>query len=155
MKNIISSQKITDTELKKIYEISEGFPLILTQIASYINDSFLYNDDFQFNQYIKQYEKLLRQPFPDDFQTQNKRTTYVTLKLNIERIKSDESKQLFLILFYLDRSNVDLKILQLMFDENTVIRSLRELKKFSLINLYTDPEDSKANGKLTGNFWCF
>lgn len=117
----------------EIYNKFGGFPLVLTQVASCVNDNLVHSFDFQFNDFIQQYENLLKNPFPDDFLTPNKQTAFAAVSLNIDRIKSEDSKRLLIYLTYLNKSKIDLKLLKTIFNNDILFSSLRELKKFSLI----------------------
>lgn len=139
--DIVKEGNIKADTLKELCGLCGGLPLALSQAAATIKDNITYNADEEYlYKYVHQFRYMLSQPFPDDFHTINRKTAYITIKINIDKLQNNESKRVLQFCMHVNPTKIDLNIFRCAFEQNQLLTALRELKKYSLIC-----EDISAN----------
>lgn len=160
---IIEDSLLLDNEelhilIEELCDLLQGLPIALTHAASWIKDEASANKRINprlrklktfdsstapsvqlyiqsITKYIEKYRQILDKPFPDQFITTNNKAAFLAIKLNIEKVDVLACGTMLNMLSYLDPDFVELEIFELIFDKEELDNKLRELLKFSLINI--------------------
>ncbi len=144
-------------EIKNLAETLQHFPLALQQAVAYIKerDIALKNVGlkFEISDYLKRYkeeaEKLLDFKFPKDSDNSYTKTTFITWRITINKIKDNleygqQAKEILDIIAYIAPDNIPVEIfLGLESNKEKLGDAIQLLKQYSMIN--SGEEQSSVN----------
>ncbi len=137
-----------ENEIKNLAETLQHFPLALQQAVAYIKerDIALKNVGlkFEISDYLKRYkeeaEKLLDFKFPKDSDNSYTKTTFITWRITIDKIKDNpeygqQAKEILDIIAYIAPDNIPAKMfLGVERNEEKLGDAIQLLKQYSMIN---------------------
>ncbi|UID81825.1 tetratricopeptide repeat protein [Wolbachia endosymbiont of Drosophila innubila] len=146
-----------ENEIKNLAETLQHFPLALQQAVAYIKerDIALKNVGlkFEISDYLKRYkeeaEKLLDFKFPKDSDNSYTKTTFITWRITIDKIKDNpeygqQAKEILDIIAYIAPDNIPAKMfLGVERNEEKLGDAIQLLKQYSMIN--SGEEQSSVN----------